>query len=140
MNTLHLLASATLKRAGRQFEYVRKEVVDNSASAGPPRRGQTVCGGSSVPQQGDARDDALHDGVVWRRELAKLLGNIYTPTARPSAMHELERLHDDEYVRGNVRKYPSGITLPIDVEAADAIRQGRRKQRAGLCYEEHGFD
>ena len=140
VNTLHLLASATLKRAGRQFEYVRKEVVDNSASAGPPRRGQTVCGGSSVPQQGDARDDALHDGVVWRRELAKLLGNICTPTARPSAMHELERLHDDEYVRGNVRKYPSGITLPIDVEAADAIRQGRRQQRAGLCYEEHGFD
>ena len=39
-----------------------------------------------------------------------------------------------------MRKYPSGITMPIDVEAADAIRQGRRKQRAGLCYEEHGFD
>ena len=55
VNTLHLLASATLKRAGRQFEYVRKEVVDNSASAGPPRRGQTVCGGSSVPQQGESR-------------------------------------------------------------------------------------
>ena len=49
-------------------------------------------------------------------------------------MHELERLHDDDYVRGNVRKYPSGITLPIDVEAADAIRQGRRKQRAGFSF------
>ena len=54
VNTLHLLASATLKRAGRQFEYVRKEVVDNSASAGPPRRGQTVCGGSSL---GGIRED-----------------------------------------------------------------------------------
>ena len=140
VNTLHRFASATLKRAGRQFEYVHKEVVDNSASAGPPRRGQTVCGGSSVPQQGDARDDALHDGVIWKPEFAKLLSNIYTPTALPSAIHELERLHDDDYVRGNVRKYPSGITMPIDVEAADAIRQGRRKQRAGLCYEEHGFD
>ena len=81
VNTLHRLASATLKRAGRQFEYVRKEVVDNSASAGPPRRGQTVCGGSSDPQQGDARDDALHDGVIWRRELAQLLGNIASLSA-----------------------------------------------------------
>ena len=140
VSTLHRLASATLKRAGRQFEYVHKEVVDNSASADPPRRGQTVCGGSSVPQQGDARDDAIHDGVIWKPEFAKLLRNIYTPTALPSAIYELARLHDDDYVRGNVRKYPSGITMPIDVEAADAIRQGRRKQHAGLCYEEHGFD
>ena len=72
--------------------------------------------------------------------LAKHLDNIYTPTAQRSALHELELLPDDEYVRGNVRKYPSGITLPIDADAADDIRQGRRKQRAGLLYQEHGFD
>ena len=72
--------------------------------------------------------------------LVKHLDNIYTPSAQPSALHELKLLPDDEYVRGNVRKYPSGITLPIDADAADDIRQGRRKQRAGLLYQEHGFD
>ena len=86
-------------------------------------------------------NEVVIDNVVAiPSDLAKDLDNIYTPSARRSAMHELKLLPDDEYVRGNVRKYPSGITLPIDADAADDIRQGRRKQRAGLLYEEHGFD
>ena len=67
--------------------------------------------------------------------------NIYSATEEPHCDdYVITRLHEDEYVWGNVRRYPSGVSLPIDAEAAEAIRQGRRKHRPGLCYVEHGFD
>ena len=149
------------------MEPTRLFVDDAPVSAGPLRRGQTVCGGSSSSNdiEGSSSKDVVEerpleeileerplsvrteinkvvidDVVAIPSGLAKDLDNIYTPTAQRSAMHELELLPDDEYMRGNVRKYPSGITLPIDAAAADNMRQGRRKNRQGLCYEEHGFD
>ena len=136
-------------------EHVEECTVDHPVSAGPPRRGHTVCGGGGGGEgssgnsvspgpdvRGKDRDDAPHDGVFCDAQWAERHGpaNIYYATASPTAAHQLEVLPSDDYERGNVRKYPSGLTLPIDAAAADNMRQGRRKNRPGLCYEEHGFD
>ena len=135
-------------------EHVEECTVDHPVSAGPPRRGHTVCGGGGGGEgssgnsvspgpdvRGKDRDDAPHDGVFCDAQWAERHGpaNIYYATASPTAAHQLEVLPSDDYERGNVRKYPSGLTLPIDAAAADNMRQGRRKNRPGLCYEEHGF-
>ena len=135
-------------------EHVEERTVDHPVSAGPPRRGHTVCGGGGGGEgssgnsvspgpdvRGEDRDDAPHDGVFCDAQWAERHGpaNIYYATASPTAAHQLEVLPSDDYERGNVRKYPSGLTLPIDAAAADNMRQGRRKNRPGLCYEEHGF-
>ena len=135
-------------------EHVEERTVVHPVSAGPPRIGHTVCGGGGGVEgsrgnsvspgpdvRGKDRDDAPHDGVFCDAQWAERHGpaNIYYATASPTAAHELEVLPSDDYERGNVRKYPSGLTLPIDAAAADNMRQGRRKNRPGLCYEEHGF-
>ena len=136
-------------------EHIEERTVVHPVSASPPRRGHTVCGGSGGGEgssgnsvspgpdvRGKDRDDAPHDGVFCDAQWAERHGpaNIYYATASPTAAHQLEVLPSDDYERGNVRKYPSGLTLPIDAAAADNMRQGRRKNRPGLCYEEHGFD
>ena len=117
----------------KEKEHVDERMVHHPVSAGPLRRGQTVwrgrtvCGGSSGGEGSSSH--SVYQG-----------SNIHYPTASPTAAHQLELLHSDDYERGNVRKYPSGLTLPIDAAAADNMRQGRRKNRPGLCYQEHGFD
>ena len=117
----------------KEKEHVDERMVHHPVWAGPLRRGQTVwrgrtvCGGSSGGEGSSSH--SVYQG-----------SNIHYPTASPTAAHQLELLHSDDYERGNVRKYPSGLTLPIDAAAADNMRQGRRKNRPGLCYQEHGFD
>ena len=49
---------------------------------------------------------------------------------------QIPLLPDDEYERGNVRKFPSGHVLPIQPDAVDALPKGRRGQHHGVLY--HG--